>query len=148
MAATLAPPCRPVHRISELSPCSWLALHVALYLTTPVIVLTAAAILAGDAVGPSLVGGIAVTSWYGPWILLPLMLALAVLRTLADLPWYWFRAATALLFALLPLLLLIAAPAAAAPVAVAHAIMAVLVVQPAARGGRSNEDPAMDRHDW
>jgi hypothetical protein len=55
------------------------------------------------------------------------------------------RAGTVLLFVLLPL---VVAPAAAAPVATLHTIMAVLVVQPAARGGRSNEDPAIDRHDW
>ena len=97
---------------------------------------------------PSLFRGAVVAAWYGPWIVVPLVMGLAVLRALGNLRWYWFRLGALLIFALPMPLLRNEEIAAVLSIGAVQTLMALLIVQPRAPGIRAHEDPAMDRHDW
>jgi hypothetical protein len=124
--------------VEELPATLWIGLHAGLYL-----VLTAAAVAW---VGPFDFGGLIVSLIWG-WPVFGLLTAgfgtcMGLLRVLADLPWYWFRALT-LLFFTAPLTVVLAADTPMREVAAAttvQLIMALVLVQP--RQHWANQDPA------
>ena len=140
--------CHPRRHVRELHWCPWLALHVVLYLTLLAAGFAAWDVSTGTTALPSLFRGAVVAAWYGPWIVVPLVAGLALLRALGDLRWYWFRLCALLLFALPTPLLRNEETAAVLSLGAVQALMALLIVQPRAPGIRAHENPAMDRHDW
>ncbi|MGX6600934.1 hypothetical protein ACWKSP_02175 [Micromonosporaceae bacterium Da 78-11] len=141
---------RPAHRVREWSWCPWSAVHVVVYLA---LVAGGAALwelLTGGSVADASFGVLVSLAWYGPWVIGPLVLALVILRALAELRRRWFRLSALLLLAGPPTLfvLLTGDAAAALPIGGLQTAMALLVVQPWLPGPRPDENPAMDRHDW
>ncbi|MEU4237129.1 hypothetical protein [Actinoplanes sp. NPDC026619] len=128
----------------ELPAGRWILLHAAAYLALSA---TALALTWHDGVG----GLLFALAWGAP--VFALLTAgfgtcLGLLRVLADLPWYWYRA-VALLFFAAPLGLMLSAGVSARDVGVAagvQIIMALLLVQP--RRHWATRDPAMDDHRW